>query len=152
MVHADTHGRVVLLTDVEEGHELLLNLLEFCSILFVGIFEVFERTPWVHIVAGVDAHLLTIKGRHVSSMSREVDIGHERRRIAVSLQTGRDILHVLCLTNTLGSEAHQFTTSIDDSLGLGYTTLGIVGINGGHRLDTDGVTTANTDISHTGFG
>ena len=111
-----------------------------------------ERTTRVYIVTWVDAHLLTIKGCHISSMGREVDIGHKGRLVTIGFQTGGDVLHVLCLTDTLGGEAHQLTTSIDDTFGLGYTTLGIVGIDGGHRLDTDGVLTANTDIPHTGLG
>ena len=31
-----------------------------CLILFIGVFQMFEGTPWVNIVARIDAYLLTI--------------------------------------------------------------------------------------------
>ena len=79
---------MMLLTDIEEGHKLLLDLLEFGGILFVGIFKVLERAARVHIVARVDAHLLTVKGCDIGRMGREMDVGYEGRLITVGLQLG----------------------------------------------------------------
>ena len=142
---------MVLLADVQERHQLAFYLLKLGSILLVGIFQMLERTTWVDIVAGIDAHLLAVEGSHIGRMGREMDIGHKGCQITVGLQTGRDMLHVLCLTRSLGGEAHQFATSVDDALGLGHTALRIVGIHRRHRLDTDGIGAANADASDTGL-
>ena len=151
MVHSDAHGRVVLLTDIEEGHELRLDLLEFGGIFLIGIFEVLERTSGVDIVARIDAYLLAVEGCDIGCMGREVDIGHEGCRIAVGLQACRDVLHVLGLTNALGGEAYEFATSIDDALGLGHTALCVICVYRSHRLDADGVGASDADIPDTGF-
>ena len=92
MVHTDTDGSMMLLTDIQEGHELLLDLLQLGRILLIGILQMLERTPWIDIVAWVDTHLLAVKGCHVGRMGREMYIGHKRCRIAVGLQLGRDTI------------------------------------------------------------
>ena len=140
---------MVRLADVQKRHELPLNLLQLGGIFLIGIFQVLKGTAWVDIVTGIDAHLLAVKGSDISRMSREMHISHKGRLIAIGLQTGRDVLHVLRLTGTLGGEAHQFAARIDDTFGLRHTTFGIVGIHRCHRLDADGVGTANADITDT---
>ena len=139
----------MLLTDIEERHKLALDLLQFFSILLIGIFKMLERSARINIVARIDANLLTIQCSHISRMSRKMNIGHQRRIVAVGLQLGRDILHVLRLTGTLGSETHQFATCIDDALGLCHTALGIIRIHSTHRLDADGVRASNADTTDT---
>ena len=142
---------MMLLTDIQEGHELLLDLLQLGRILLIGILQMLERTPWIDIVAWVDTHLLAVKGCHIGRMGREMYIGHKRCRIAVGLQLGRDILHILGLTNALGSKAYKLATGIDDTLGLSHTALGIIRIYRSHRLDTDRIMSTNADIADTGF-
>ena len=141
----------MFLADLYKGDELLLNLLQFVGIFLVGVFQMLEGAAWVYIVARIDAHLLTIEGSDIGCMGGEMDIGHQWLGIAVSLQLGRDILHVLCLTGSLCRETHQFATSIDDALGLSHTGSGIVGIGGSHRLDADGVAASNADVAHMCF-
>ena len=108
-----------------------------------------EGTSRIDIVAGIDTHLLAVEGGHIGRMGRKMHVSHQGRRITVGLQTGRDVLHVLRLTRTLGGEAHQFAACIDDALGLRHTTLRIVGIHRRHRLDADRVGTADADIADT---
>ena len=139
MVDTDAHSGMVLLTDIKERHQFGFNLLQFLGIFGIGIFQVLERATWVDIVAGIDAHLLTILGSDIGGMGGEMDIGHERGGIAIGLQAGRDILHVFRLTGALSGETHQLATGIDDALGLCHTALGIIGIGGSHGLDADGV-------------
>ena len=76
MVDANAHGGVVLLTDIDEGHELRLYLLQFGSVLLVGVLQMLERAARVDVVAGVDAHLLAVLGSDVGSMCGEMDVGH----------------------------------------------------------------------------
>ena len=85
-------------------------------------------------------------------MGREVHVGYEWRRIAIGLQLGRDILHVLGLTDALGSKTYQFAAGIDDALGLSHTALGVIRIYRSHRLDADGIRAANANLADTGFG
>ena len=148
MVHADADGRVMLLTYMKERDELRLDLLQLLGIFLVGVLQVLEGTSWVDVVAGIDTHLLTILCSDISRMCREVDVSHKRRHIAVGLQPRRDVLHVLGFTGTLCREAHQFTTGIDDALGLGHAAFGVVGVGGCHRLDADGVVATYGDVAH----
>ena len=67
------------------------------------------------------------------------------------LQSGRDILHILCLTRALGGETHQFATSVDDALGLGHAAFCVVGIDGGHRLYADRVVASYPDVTNMGY-
>ena len=76
MVHTDAHSSMVLLTDIDKGHELCLYLLEFGGILLVGIFQVLKRTARVYIVAGIDAYLLAVLCSHISGMGRKVHVGY----------------------------------------------------------------------------
>ena len=150
MVHTDAYGGVVLLTDIDKRYELRLNLLQLGLVLLVGIFQVLEGTSWVHVVAWIDANLLAVLCGHVGRMSGEVHVGHQRLVVAIRLQTGRDVLHVLCLTGALRGEANDFATCIDDAFGLCYATLRVVGVDGSHRLDADGVVATNGDIAYVG--
>ena len=77
-----------------------------------------EGAAWVYIVARIDTHFLTILCGDIGRMSRKMHIGHQGRLIAISLQSGRNVLHILCLTGSLSGKAHQFTASINDTLGL----------------------------------
>ena len=148
VIHTDTHGGVMLLTDIDKRHELGLNLLQFLGIFLVGVFQMFEGTAWVDVVAGIDADLLAVLCSDVSGMCREMNVGHQWCIVAVSLQSGRDILHVLRFASALSGETHQFTTSINDALGLSHASLSVVRVRSCHRLDTDGVIATDGDITY----
>ena len=89
---------------------------------------------------------------NIGGMSREMHIGHQRRKIAISLQLGRDILHILSLASALGGKTYEFATSIDNALGLSHASLGIIGIHRSHRLNADRIVATYANLSHTGFG
>ena len=152
MVNTDTNGSVVLLTDIQEWDQLCLNLLQLGSILLVGVLQMLERTTWVNIVTRIDTNLLAVECSHVGGMSSKMHIGHKWSVISVGLKLCRYILHVLSLAGALCSKTNQLSASIDNALGLSYTTLSIIGINSTHRLNADGVLSTYTDISHAGFG
>ena len=143
--------RTAVLTDIKERYELLLDFLEFCGILFIGIFQMLKGATWVNIVTWVDTHLLTVLCCHICRMGSEMDICHQRCRVAICLQSGRDILHVLGLANALGGETNEFTSSINDAFGLSHRALRIVGVGGSHRLDADGVVATNGNVAHMGY-
>ena len=151
MIHTDAHSGMVFLTYINKWYELSLNLLKFLLILLVCIFQVLEGASRIHIVTRIDAYLLAILSRDISGVSRKMHVSNKRCVVAVGLQLCRDIFHILCLTRALCGKTNQFTTSINDTLSLCYTGLGIVGICSGHRLDTDGIVTTNSDIAHMGY-
>ena len=138
---------MVLFTYINKRYELGLNLFQLLLIFLVSVLQVFEGTTRIDIVARIDAHLLAILCSNIGGMSRKMNIGHQWGVIAISLQTGRDILHILSLTSTLCGKTNQFTASIDDTLSLRHTGLSIVSICGRHRLDADGVIAADFDIT-----
>ena len=84
MVYADAYGRAVLLADVNKGDQTLVQTLQLCGILLVGIFQVLEGAGGVDVVAGIDAHLLTVAGGHVSHVGVEMNVGHQRLHVAFS--------------------------------------------------------------------
>ena len=86
VVHTDTHSGMMLLADIQEGYQLMLDLLQLGSIFLIGIFQMLEGTTGIDVVTRIDTHLLTVHGRYVGGMGREVHIGHQGGLIAVSLQ------------------------------------------------------------------
>ena len=122
----------------------------FVGIFLVGIFLLDKLAGRIDIVARVDAHLLAVERSHISHIRIEVNIGNERCLIAIGTDTGVDVLHILCLSGTLGSKAHQLATSLDDFLSLFHASLGVIGIGGGHRLDADRVVATYVDGTHMG--
>ena len=148
VIHTDTYGSVMFLADIDKRHELGLNLLQFLGIFLVGIFQMFESTARIDVVARIDADLLTVLRSDISGMCREMNVSHQRCVIAVSLQAGRDILHVLRFASALGGETNQFTTSINDAFGLSYAGLRVVGVRSRHRLNADGIIATDGDITY----
>ena len=149
VVDADANSSMVLLTDIDKRHQLVLYLLQFLGIFGIGVLQMLERAPGIDIVARIDAYLFAILRCHISGMRRKVHISHQWCLVTVSLQTSRDILHVLSFTRALSGETHQFATRINYTLCLLDTTIGIVGVDGCHRLNADGVLSANADMTHT---
>ena len=143
---------MVLLTYIKEGHELCLNLLQLLGILIIGVLQVLKGTTWVDVVARVDTYLLAILCGHIGGMCREVHIGHKGRCVAIFLQPCRDVLHVLGLAGALCCKAYQFSSGINDAFGLGYAAFGVVGVDGSHRLDADGIVTTDGDVAHMNNG
>ncbi len=148
VVHADTDGGMVLFADIQERNELAFNLLQFGGIFLVSVFQMLEHTARIHVIAWIDAHLLTIQSGHVGCMSREMHISYQWLWVAVGFQLGGDMLHILRFAGALGGEAHQFATCIDDALGLCHRCLGVIGIGGGHGLYSYRIVAADQQISH----
>ena len=151
VVDAYAHGSMVLFADVDERHQAVFYLFQLMSIFLVGIFQFFELACRVDIVARVYSHLLAIFCCHVSHIGIEVDISHQRSIFAQGSDAGIDILHVLSLAGALSGETHQFATSLDDAHGLSHTCLGVVGVGGGHRLNSDRLATAHEQAAD-GYG
>ena len=151
MVDANAHGSMVFFADVDERHQAVFYLFQLQSIFLVGIFQFLELACRVDIVAWVYSHLLAIFCCHVSHIGIEVDISHQRSIFAQGSDAGIDILHVLSLTGALSGETHQFATSLDDAHGLSHTRLGVVGVGGGHRLNSDRLATAHEQAAD-GYG
>ena len=134
VVHADAHRCVVFAADVEEGHEAVLQFLEFVGILCVGILNLLEHARRVYVVARVHAHLLCVQSSHVSHVGVEVNVGNERCGVAVGTQLCVYVLQVLSLSAALRSESHEFAACLYDALSLSHARLRVVGVGCGHRL------------------
>ena len=152
MVHTDADGRVVGLADVEERHETGFYLLQFLRVFLVGVLQLDEASGGINVVAGVDTHLLCVPRRHVGHVRIEVDVGHKGRAEAVGTDAGIDVFEVLGLANALRGEAHELASGLDNALRLGHTGLRVVGIGGGHRLDSHRVAAAHAERAHVHFG
>ena len=154
VVHADADGRVVLLTDVQEGDKAVAYLLQLLRIFLVGILQVLEGTGSVYVVTGVDAYLLGIESGHVGHARIEVYIGHQRRHIAVAAQGSIDVAKVFGFLHALCREPHVFTARIGYTFGLSYAGIGILGSGIGHALYADRIVASQrsgTDIDYRCF-
>ena len=148
MVYANAYGRVVFATDIEERHETCIYLLNLFGIFFVGIFQLFEGASRVYIVAGIYAYLLGIQCGHVGHVSVEMHVGHKWRGVTFLPECRIDVAQVLCFTFSLRGETNQLAASLYNTLGLGSTSLGVVGIGGGHRLHAHGVVATHRHASN----
>ena len=148
VIHTDADGGMVLFADIQERNKLAFYLLQFGGIFLVGVFQMLEHTTRIHIIARIDAHLLTIKSGHIGRMGCEMHISHQWLWIAVGFQLGRDMLHILSFAGALGGKAHQFATGIDDAFGLCHRCLGVIGIGGSHRLYSYRIVAAYQQITH----
>ena len=145
VVDADADSRVVLLTDIEEGNEAVLDLLQFCNVFLVGILMLDELAGGVDVVAGVDADFLGIEGGDIGDMGVEMDIGHEGRLEAVATDTGIDILQILGLAGALCRQTDELATGADDLLSLTDAGLGVVGVRCRHTLYAHGEIAAHVE-------
>ena len=88
MVDTDADGSVVLFADIDKGHELGLNLLQFLLIFLVSVLQMLKSAARVNVVARVNSHLLTVLCGNVGGVGCEMDVGHQGLVITVLLQTG----------------------------------------------------------------
>ena len=148
MVYSDANGSVILLAYIEEGDKSLLQSLEFGGIFLVGIFKMLECAGRVDIITGIHPHLLGIECSHIGNIRIEMHVGNKGCRDTLGTKCGIDILEILSLAHTLCGEAHILATSLNDSLGLGYRSLGVGGGSGGHRLYAYGVVASHRGGAH----
>ena len=148
VVNTYANSPVMFLTNVEKGHKSLLNFLQFLCIFLVGIIVLDEAPRRIDIVSRVNSHLLGVESGDVCHVRVEMNISYKRCRKAVIANTFADIVQVFSLSYTLRREPDEFASSLNDTFSLCYTSLGIVGIGGCHRLYTHWVFTANGDTSH----
>ena len=151
VVNTYANSPVMFLTNVEKGHKSLLNFLQFLCIFLVGIIVLDEASRRIDIVSRVNSHLLGVESGDVCHVRVEMNIGYKRCRKAVITDTCANILQVFSLSYSLRCEPDEFASSLNDTFSLRYTSLGIVGIGGCHRLYTHRVFTANGDTSHVRF-
>ena len=64
------------LAEVEKRPEGVLYLLQFMCIFAVGELYLFEHSPRIHKVSGIDAHFLHLFGGGKSCLGIEMYVGH----------------------------------------------------------------------------
>ena len=148
MVYSDANSSVILLAYIEEGDKSLLQSLEFGGIFLVGIFKMLECAGRVDIITWIHPHLLGIEGSHIGNIRIEMHVGNKGSGYPLGTKGCIDILEILSLAHTLCGEAHILATSLNDSLGLGYRSLGVGGGSGGHRLYAYGVVASHRGGAH----
>lgn len=135
MIHADTNRRVMLLTDIQEGHKAVLYLFQFFGIFLIGIFFLDELTCRVDIVARIDTHFLGIACSHVGHARIEMHVGDKRRSEAVAAYSIVNVLEILRFTHSLRGQSDEFSSCFDNAFSLLHASLRIVGVGSGHGLD-----------------
>ena len=147
VIDTDTNGRMMLLADTDKRHQALIDFLQFSRIFLIGIFQMFERTSRINIVAWIDAYLFGILGSHICYIRIKVNISYQRSIVAVFFQRGTDVFQVLGFAPSLCGQTHQFSTCINDAFGLCYRRFRIVCRGCRHRLYPYGVLSSHLDVS-----
>ena len=99
------------------------------------------------VVARVDAHLVDVAGRNGGHLGHEVDVGHQRRVVALGTQLCGDGAQVLAFAAALGRQADNLAPGTVDALNLGHARRRVVGVGIGHRLHGNGIVAADGDPS-----
>ena len=151
VVHSDAYGGAIFTTDVQEGYEPVFDLLQFGGIFLVGILQILELPRCIDIVAGVDAHFLTIARRDVGHGGVEVHVGHEGHVTASSPHAFADNPHVLGFAHSLRRQPHQLAASSGNRQDLLHTPVGVHRTRRAHRLHPHGILSSDADIANAHF-
>ena len=149
MVNAYAYGGAVLTANIQERDKAFAYALNLLCVFLIGVFQLFERTCRIHVVARVDAHLLHITGGHIGHGGVEVDIGHERGVVAAGIEAFTYQPHVFRLACALSCHTNQFSAGLNDTYGLLNAALCIHGCGGGHGLQAYGIASAYGGTAHT---
>ena len=121
-------------------------------VFLVGVFQRFELTRRVNIVAGIDAYLFHNGGSNVGHIWIEMYVGTERHvPIAFGYQAGLDVAQVLRFASALGGEANQLATCLDDTYSLRDTALGIERRTSRHTLYSHAVVATDAQLAYLNF-
>ena len=148
MVHPDAQGRAVGAADGEQFREARLEPAEFLGILLVGVFQVLELAGRVHVVAGVDAHLLHHGRRHVGHGRVEVDVGHEGAVVARLAQGFADGAQGFGLAGALCGEPHVVGARVEYGAALRHGGFDVGRRRRRHALQAQGLFAAEATVAH----
>ena len=115
--------------------------------MFVGVLADDEFLR-VGVVARIDSHLLHPFRRFHCSFRLELDVGHDWYIAAALAQTFDDVLEVARVFHSGCGDAADLTTGIRQFHRLPDARLRVHRVARDHRLDTDRVVPADTDVAH----
>ena len=147
VVRSDTHGDPAFHAKIDQRGKPLANTRQLGCVLLIRVFaddELFR----IRVIAWVDTHLVhPFCGFH-RCLRLKMDI-RDDRHIAVALpQTLHNVLEIACVLYRRRGDAHNLTASLRQFNCLLNRRLGVHRVAGDHRLDTDGIVSADADVPH----
>ena len=147
VIRADAHGATEAFALLHEGHELGLHVGHFFGVLLVGVL-LDRELLFVGVVAGIHADFFHPLHSFHGGIWLEVDVSHQRHITACRADAIADVLEILCNDAGLRGDADNLTADGGELEGFFDTGGGIPCVAREHRLHTDGIVSANADVSH----
>ena len=136
-----------LLAKLDQRRKALTNPIQLRGVLLVRVFANHEFLR-VRVIAGIDPHLLhPFCGFHCC-FGFEMDIRDDRHIAAAFAQTLHDVLEIARIFHRRRGDANNLTASLREFDCLLNRRLGVHRIACDHRLDTDGIVSADADVPH----
>ena len=84
MIHTNSDGSMMFLTDVQERNESSLKFLYFISVFLVGIIDMLELTCRINVVTRVDSDFICIQCGHICHLSIKMHISNQWDIISIA--------------------------------------------------------------------
>ena len=136
MVRSYAHGSSVLFTNFNKRNKPIANTLQFCSVRFVGVYNLFELL-FIGVITRIHANLLYNAGRYFRGIRSEVNVGHKRSIVSQLVKFLANVSQILCFVFTGCSNPNQLTTRFNHTNAFSNGCFSIHGICSGHRLHTN---------------
>ena len=150
VVRADPHRAAEILAEKDEWGELLADALQFRLVLIVRVFADLKFL-FIGVVAGVHTDFLhPLRCLH-GGVGFEMDVSYQGNMTTGGTDFAGDVLKVRCVNFRLRGDAHNLTTGFRQPENLLHARGRVAGVGRNHRLHTDRVHAADTDISDHDF-
>ena len=150
MIGTDAHGCTFLFAGFYQGQETFPDPLEFLIIGLVGIVMGFKLLP-IGIIPGIDAYFFYNSCCHNRRVRGKMNIRYQGSGDALVPKFIFNDSQIFRFPDTGSGEANNLASRCDHAHRLGHNSHRIHGIGSGHRLDPDGITTADPDIANLYF-
>ena len=142
MVHSDTQSCMVFPTDIQQGNEALFYLAKFAGIFFVGIFQMFESTCRISIIARVDTDFFCIKSGYFGYFGIEMHIGNKGDIASGRAYCCIDFFQIFSFSHALCGQPYVFSAGFSDAQCLCSASCCVECRRVGHALDPDRILAA----------
>ena len=150
VIGPDPHGDTAFFAELDQRAE---SLADACDLGFILVVRVFPHVEFFGIreVAGIDPDFIHPLGRFERRVGFEMDVGNERDGAAGTAEFLADILQIFGILNRRRRDSHDLASDCDESKRLFDTGRCVHRVACQHRLDADGIGSANRRCANAHF-
>ena len=147
MICANAHCDSARLAQLDKRRKPLTDAIQLSRVLFVTVFadDEFFR---ICVVAWIDAHLFHPFGRLHRCIGLEMDVGDDRHIAAALAQTLYDVLKIARIFHRRRRNSNNFAARLCQLYGFLDRRLRVHRVAGNHRLHTNRIVAADSDVTH----